>query len=151
MLSERDLGRVACVGQRQHLAVDEQGVAADLDGAIAAAVDGVVLDLAGQVLSVVGRVDELRLDLRIPHGTAGHRGPLPVDRGSPPAAAAEEVCAKEAHAQRASGDNRGEQAHFCDDAIGRRSLMSHGLHRGARPFVGHEAQATHSMEESYVV
>ena len=71
MLSERDLGRVACVGQRQHLAVDEQGVAADLDGAIAAAVDGVVLDLAGQVLSVVGRVDELRLDLRIPHGTPG--------------------------------------------------------------------------------
>jgi len=37
MHSERDLGRVARVGQRQHLAVDEQGVAADLDGAIAAA------------------------------------------------------------------------------------------------------------------
>ena len=37
MLSERDPGRVACVGQRQHLAIDEQGVAADLDGAIAAA------------------------------------------------------------------------------------------------------------------
>ena len=50
MLSEQELGRVTCVGQRKHLAVDERGVAADLDGAIAAAVDGVVLDLAGQVL-----------------------------------------------------------------------------------------------------
>mmetsp|Transcript_60171 Transcript_60171/g.167892 ORF Transcript_60171/g.167892 Transcript_60171/m.167892 type:complete len:227 (+) Transcript_60171:168-848(+) len=70
MLPERNLGWVPGVRQSHLDAVNHQGIAVGLDGAVVPAMDGVVLHHVRQVVRVVTGIDEFELHLRVLHGDA---------------------------------------------------------------------------------
>mmetsp|Transcript_13739 Transcript_13739/g.32077 ORF Transcript_13739/g.32077 Transcript_13739/m.32077 type:complete len:391 (-) Transcript_13739:17-1189(-) len=98
VLGERDLRRVAGVREGDLRAINDERVTVNLDGAIEAAVDGVVLELVGHVLSIVAAVDELQVSVRV----------LDHDAGDEAADAAEALDgARHSRHRRGGGERRG--------------------------------------------